>query len=92
MELKYLDLIFDTRYSWILHINCLRDKSDKVLHKLSNMTRVTWVLKPKIIKFIFAIEIMITYGSKIWYRNYVKQYLKLLQLQRHSLISITKCY
>lgn len=64
------------------------------MYKVSNYAKPTWGLNPKVIKTIYklVIEKIILYASEIWYRPTAKILTKLPQLQRVSLILITKSY
>lgn len=57
-----------------------------------NLSKPTWGLKPAIIKTIYltVIEKIILYARGIWFND--KEKLKLPQLQRSALLTITKCY
>ncbi|GBM64611.1 hypothetical protein AVEN_19356-1 [Araneus ventricosus] len=42
--------------------------------------------------YLTILERIILYGVEIWYRNKIKMNMKLLQIQRFPLLSITKAY
>lgn len=49
-ELKYLALTFARNYSWIPHVNYIKDKTYKLNYKLNIISKATWGLKTKILK------------------------------------------
>ncbi|GBN51416.1 hypothetical protein AVEN_170423-1 [Araneus ventricosus] len=60
-ELKYLGLTFDPNFSWMPHLNKLKEKITKLQQKIYRISRATWGLKPEVIKEIYlrVIERMI---------------------------------
>ncbi|GIX95978.1 putative 115 kDa protein in type-1 retrotransposable element R1DM [Caerostris darwini] len=93
-ELKYLGLTFDPKLNWNKQLTYTLDKIKKLQHKFFRISRATWRLNPQVKKDIFnkIIERIIAYGHDIWFQNKVRQNIRLLQLQRSGLLSITKCY
>ncbi|GIX87701.1 uncharacterized protein CDAR_617001 [Caerostris darwini] len=93
-ELKYLGLIIDPRLSWHKHLASIQDKVHKLQHKFYRISRAIWGLNPQVKKDLYnkVTDRIIAYGHEIWFQNKSKQNIKLLQLQRSGLISVTKCY
>lgn len=93
-ELKYLGITFDENLSWLRHLENLRDKVFGLNSKLVRLSRATWGLNAHILKEIYkcAVEKMVMYGNEIWFKDNVRVVTKLRQIQRISLLGITKCY
>ncbi|GIY37430.1 uncharacterized protein CDAR_99681 [Caerostris darwini] len=93
-ELKYLGLTLDPKLSWNKHLASIQDKVHKLEHKFYRISRATWGLNPQVKKDLYkkVTDRIIAYGHEIWFQNKSKQNIKLLQLQRSGLISVTKCY
>ncbi|GBO15079.1 hypothetical protein AVEN_69784-1, partial [Araneus ventricosus] len=93
-ELKYLGIIFDPNYSFMTHLQRVQEKIIRINEKLRRIVRATWGLRPEMVKEVYKtiLEKIILYGVKIWYRNGIKMNMKLLQIQRYQLLSITKAY
>lgn len=93
-ELKYLGIIFDPNRTFLPHLNHIKEKVIKIFEKIRRIARATWGLRPRMIKEIYLsiVERIILYGVETWYRGTVKMKVKLLQIQRHPLLSITKAY
>ncbi|GBL77103.1 hypothetical protein AVEN_12745-1 [Araneus ventricosus] len=51
-ELKYLGLAFDPNFSWMPHLNKLKEKITKLQQKIYRILRATWGLKPEVIKTV----------------------------------------
>ncbi|GBL95363.1 Putative protein in type-1 retrotransposable element R1DM [Araneus ventricosus] len=93
-ELKYLGIVFDPNYSFMTHLQRVLEKIVKINEKLRRLVRATWGLRPELAKEIYQtiLEKIILYGVEIWYRDGTKMNMKLLQIQRYPLLSITKAY
>ncbi|GIX83521.1 putative 115 kDa protein in type-1 retrotransposable element R1DM [Caerostris darwini] len=93
-NLKYLGVIFDSKLTWIHHLNSIQDKINSLQHKIYRISRATWGLNPRVKKEIHnkVTEKIISYGHEIWYQDKTKQNIKILKLQRSGLLNITKCY
>ncbi|GBN32880.1 Putative protein in type-1 retrotransposable element R1DM [Araneus ventricosus] len=93
-ELKYLGIVFDPNYSFMTHLQRVQEKIVKINEKLRRLVRATWGLRPEMAKEIYQtiLEKIILYGVEIWYRDGTKMNMKLLQIQRYPLLSITKAY
>ncbi|GIX87709.1 putative 115 kDa protein in type-1 retrotransposable element R1DM [Caerostris darwini] len=93
-QLKYLGLIIDPKLSWNKHLTSINDKINNLQQKFFRLSRATWGLSPQVKKDIFnkVTEKIIAYGHEIWFQNKLKQNIRILQLQRSGLLSITKCY
>lgn len=93
-ELKYLGLLFDKKLSWIPHLNTVLDKVSRFEFKLKSVVRATWGLRPSIVKEIYlrATLRLVLYGVVNWYDDTRRIKDKLSQIQRRSLIGLSKCY
>lgn len=93
-ELKYLGVIIDNKLTWIPHLNNVLEKVSGFENKLKQFTRATWGLKPEILKnlYLLATERLVLHGAPIWMHTTERIKTKLHQIQRKSLLSITKCY
>lgn len=93
-EIKYLGILFDYRLSWMPHLNEIKERVFKFEAKIKNMARPTWGLKPEVLKTIYlrATERLALYGSPVWYQDSARMLTKLNQIQRRSLLGISKCY
>ncbi|GBM24927.1 Putative protein in type-1 retrotransposable element R1DM [Araneus ventricosus] len=91
-ELKYLGIVFDPGLSFMTHLNRVQEKIIKINEKLRRIIRATWGIRPEMSKEIYLtiLERIILYGVEIWYK--VKMNMKLLQIQRYPLLSITRTY
>ncbi|GBN73172.1 Retrovirus-related Pol polyprotein from type-1 retrotransposable element R1 4 [Araneus ventricosus] len=92
--IKYLGILFDLNLSFIFHLNEVQEKVFKLNEKLRRITKATWDLKPQVVKEIYktVVEKLIQYGSEIWYKDIAKINNKLIQIQRQTLLGITKTY
>lgn len=92
--LKYLGIIFDNNRTFIPHLNELKFRVDSISYKIRSIARATWGLSSLVVKklYLLVIEKIILYGCNIWFRPTAKILQKLPQLQRASLIQMTKCY
>ncbi|GBM59456.1 Putative protein in type-1 retrotransposable element R1DM [Araneus ventricosus] len=93
-EMKYLGIDFDPNHSFMVHLQRVQEKIIRINEKLRRIIRATWGLRPEMVKEVYLtiLERIILYGVEIWYRNIVKMNMKLLQIQRYALLSITKAY
>lgn len=93
-EIKYLGLLFDHKLSWLPHLNLVLDKIMKFENKLKTVARATWGLKPNILKniYICATERLILFGVENWYSDTCRIQRKLWQIQRKSLLGLSKGY
>ncbi|GBL74620.1 Putative protein in type-1 retrotransposable element R1DM [Araneus ventricosus] len=92
-DLKYLGIVFDPGFTFMTHLNRVQEKIIKINENLRRI-RATWGIRPEMTKEIYLtiLERIILYGVEIWYRDKVKINMKLLQIQRYPLLSITRTY
>ncbi|GBL98946.1 hypothetical protein AVEN_227470-1 [Araneus ventricosus] len=93
-ELKYLGIVFDPGLTFLMHLNRVQEKIIKINEKLRRIIRATWGIKPEMVKEVYLtiLERIILYGVEIWYKDRVKMNMKLLQIRRYPLLSITRTY
>lgn len=93
-EIKYLGLLFDVGLTWFPHLNRVLERVVNFEYRLKQICRATWGLRPMVVKTIYlrATEKMTLYGGINWYKGTVRMTTKLAQIQRRSLIGVTKCY
>lgn len=93
-EIKYLGIVIDNKLTWLSHLNEILEKVSKFEFKLKKVVRATWGLRPEIVKNVYlkATERLILYASAVWFEVTVRIKNKLMQIQRKSLLGITKCY
>nr|XP_015916272.2 uncharacterized protein LOC107446201 [Parasteatoda tepidariorum] len=92
--MKYLGVTWDPGLTWIPHLNDIRDRITNFNQGIRRVARVTWGLRPQILKRIYlqASERIILYAASVWYRNNSKINEKVNSLQRIPLLTLTKTY
>lgn len=93
-ELKYLGIILDRNLSWLPHLDYIREKVASVCGKLVRVSKATWGLSGRVLKKLYleVIDKIMEYGSEIWFLENSRIRLKIAQVQRIPLLSITKSY
>lgn len=93
-ELKMLGVIFDTKMSFIPHLQNIKDKVATLTYQLSKFTGTRKAITPKQLTAIYTrgIERMIVYASPVWYSKKIIITKKLKSIQRLPLILLTKAF
>ena len=94
-KMKYLGVVMDSKLDWYPHTQFLENKLMKIRNNLARCSRSTWGLSYHNLRTIYdhAILPVISYAAEVWSTNTSKRaQLKLSQIQRSFLISITKAY
>jgi hypothetical protein len=66
--IKYLGIIFDKKLTFREHVNYMEEKCIKLIFSLSRSAKISWGLKHKALKTIYAggILTLILYGAPVW--------------------------
>lgn len=93
-EIKYLGVLIDHKLTWLPHLNGVMERVKKFENKLKQFTRATWGLRPEVLKTLYlrATERLVLYGAPNWVAQTERVRTKLIQIQRRSLLGISKCY
>lgn len=70
--LKYLGVIYDKKYTWINHINCIKGKIYNYFYKLKRICRPSWGIRPSVVKYLYLYVIeKISFACPAWYYDKV---------------------
>jgi len=94
--IKYLGIILDNKLTFREHVNCMEEKCSKLIFSLSRSAKISWGLKHKALKTIYAGGTLplILYGAPVWKGAMdIKCYkTKLIIIQRLINIRIARAY
>lgn len=92
--IKYLGVLFNKNLTFFDHLSYVQNKTYKMFYKIKNISRDTWGITPLVVKELHKLvyEKMVLYACPIWYKDGVKVTQELLQIQRLTILVITKCY
>jgi len=67
-SLKYLSIIFDSKWTLIDHINYIEEECSKLILSLSTSAKITWGLKHEALKTVYTGGILplLLYGAPVW--------------------------
>ena len=67
-HIRYLGIIFDNKLTFREHINYIEEKCTKIIFSLARSAKITWGLKHKALRTIYAGAILplILYGAPVW--------------------------
>jgi hypothetical protein len=96
-ELKYLEIYFDSRFSFDRHVDYITGKCTSITNMLAKSAELKWGMRHQVLKVIYssAIEIILTYGAPIWEKALTRQnnLRKYQRVQRMMMnIKITKAF
>ena len=95
-HIRYLGIIFDNKLTFSEHIHYIEEKCTELIFSLASSDKITWGLKHKSLKTIYAGAILplILYGAPVWKevirRSFYKA--KIGRIQRLINIKIVKTY
>lgn len=93
-ELKYLGIIFDSKFSWNNHISYVTNKSLQLVTMLSRSAKVYWGVGSDALQVIYdgALIPLLTYALPAWYKSLNRTYnvYKFRRVQRLFLLRLIK--
>jgi hypothetical protein len=95
-DLKYLEIYFDSKFSFDRHIDYVTGKCTPIIHMIAKSAKLKWGMGHRTLKVIYrgAIEPILTYGAPIWEKALTKQnnLRKYQRVQRMMNIKIAKAF
>jgi len=95
-SLKYLGIIFDSKFTFRDKIYYIEEKCSKLIFSLSRSATITWGLKHEALKTIYrgGILPLLLYGAPVW-KSVLNRFCykaKLIRIQRLINLTIAKAY
>jgi len=74
-EVKYLGIYFDSRFSFVRHVDYITGKCTPITIMLAKSAKLKWGLGHRALKVIYngEIEPVLTYGAPVWEKALTKQ-------------------
>ena len=95
-SIKYLGIIFYSKFSFREHITYIEEKRPKLIFSLAKSAKLSWGLKHKALKTMYTGVILplLLYGAPVWKEvvQSASNKSKLVRIQRLLNIKIAKAY
>ncbi|GBM30820.1 hypothetical protein AVEN_52613-1 [Araneus ventricosus] len=94
-SLKYLGIIIDNQFSWLVHISHLHKKVYNLLKSFNSITGPNWGTSVSPVKhwYTTVIQPSLLFGSAVWGGSFTQQQILTLHtVQRVALLKIAKAY